>query len=197
LLSLENLYPAMDLVAGTVAASPCPPLPLQVNRTDTKTGKEISGFASSHHVLMQAYTVAMKRDCQRDNKVREIKQTELTGILLAAFCNKDNTSQQLYDACTTFTRDYLHAFMPNRQIPDARFSPYEDIACDTYKTNKVICSCCEHLAGLIYYDEGGANEYEDVLEPFKDMPFSQILQEYAKVHIGRALNIPSIIEIEE
>jgi hypothetical protein len=187
----------MDLVAGTVAASPCPPLPLLINRTDTKTGKDVPGFASSHHILMEAMTHAMARDNPKENKIREIRQTELTNILLAEFCNKLNTPLKLYDACTTFTRNYLHSFIPHRTVPDARFAHYEDVSCDTYTKNHMVRSCCEHLAGLIFYDKGGEIEYDDILEPFKNMPFSQILQEYAKVHTSRSLEIPSIIEVDE
>ena len=111
----------MDLVAGTVAASPCPPLPLLINRTDTKTGKDVLGFASSHHILMEAMTHSMARDDPKENKIREIRQTELTNVLQAEFCNKLNNSQQLYDACTTFTRNNLHSFIPHQTVPDARF----------------------------------------------------------------------------
>ena len=187
----------MDLVAGIVAASPCPPLPLQIMRPDTKTGKDIPGFASSHHLLMQGYIHAMKRDNQHDNSIREKKQIELTTALLNAFCNEKNSSDHLYNSCTTYTRSYLHAFMPNRDVPDARFPQYDDIACDTYETNPIIRSCCEHLAGLIYYDESGEKEYDDILEPFKNMPFSQVLKKYAEVHTKRSLNIPSIMEIPD
>ena len=187
----------MELIGSTVAASPCPPLPLQINRTDSKTGKDVVGFASSHHILMQAMSHAVARDNPKENKVRELTQIDLTNTLLVEFCNKLNTPQNLYDACTSFTRNYLHSFLPDRTVPDARFANYDDIACDTYNSNKMIASCSEHLAGLVYFDEGGENEYDDLLEPLKNMPFSQILQEYAKVHIARSLNIPSIIEVDE
>ena len=187
----------MELVAGTVAASPCPPLPLLINRSDTKTGKDVPGFASSHHILMEAMTHAMARDSPKENKIRQIRQTELTNILPAEFCNKLNTPQNLYDACTSFTRNYLHCFLPKRSVPDARFANYADIACDTYNSNKMIASCAEHLAGLMFYDEDGKKEYDDCLEPLKNMPFSQILQEYANVHVNRSLEIPSIMEVDE
>jgi hypothetical protein len=147
---------------------------------------------------MQAISHASSRDNPKDNKVRELTQIDLTNTLLMEFCNKLNTPQNLYDACTSFTRNYLHSFLPARNVPDARFAAYEDIACDTYTSNKMIANICEHLAGLMFYDQDGKKEYDDCLEPLKNMPFSQILQEYAKVHINRSLEkTTSIIEVDE
>jgi hypothetical protein len=187
----------MDLLGSVVAANPCPPLPLQVMRTDTKTGKKIDGFANTHHVLMQAYMHAMQRNCLKDNTEREKTQTDLTTTFQNAFSNPSNDPEKLYSACTTFTRSYLHAFMPNRPMVDARFAPYDDIASDTYTKNTIIKSSCEHLAGLIFYDEGGERTYEEVLEPLKNMPFSEVLAKYAEVHTARSVDIPSITEITE
>ena len=51
----------MDLLGSVVAANPCPPLPLLVNRPDAKTGRPTDGFGNTHHVLMQAYAHAMHR----------------------------------------------------------------------------------------------------------------------------------------
>ena len=140
----------MDLLGSIVAASPCPPLPLQVNRKDCHTGKDIIGFANTHHILMQAYVHAMNRDCKKDNEEREKTQIELTRVLQLAFCDPTKSPEQLYNSCTTFTRAYLHAFMPERNSIDARFPPFSEIACDSSKTNNIIRSACEHLAGLIY-----------------------------------------------
>jgi hypothetical protein len=187
----------MDLLGSIVAASPCPPLPLQVMRPDSKTGKEIVGFANTHHILMQAYVHAMRRNCEKDNAQREKTQTSLTNVLLAEFCDESNNSEQLYNACTTFTRAYIHAFMPLRPIVDARFAPYDEIASDTYGKNPIIRSCCEHLAGLIYYDENGTRNYDEILEPLKTMSFSQVLAKYAQVHITRSVGIPTLTDITE
>jgi hypothetical protein len=187
----------MDLLGTIVAANPCPPLPLQVKRRDLRSDKDIDGFANTHHVLMQAYVHAMQRDCVKDNAQREKTQTELTCVLQSAFCDPSNDSEKLYNSCTTFTRAYLHAFMPNRPVMDARFASYEDVASDTYTNNPIIRSACEHLAGLKFYDEGGERTYDAILEPLKTMPFSQVLSKYAEVHTTRSIDIPSITEIVE
>ena len=185
----------MDLLGTMVAALPCPPLPLQVIRKDCHTGKDIDGFANTHHVFMQAFVHAMRRDCEKDNTKREKTQIELTRALQSAFCDPTMTPEKLYNSCTTFTRAYLHAFMPERSSQDARFAQYSDIACDTYNNNNIIRCACEHLSGLIYYDEGGSRTFEDILTPLKDMQFSQILLKYAEVHTQRSLEIPTITEI--
>ena len=83
-------------------------------RPDTKDGKLIVGFANTHHILMQAYVHAMRRNCEKDNVQREKTQTALTNVLLTEFCDESNNSEQLYNACTTFTRAYIHAFMPDK-----------------------------------------------------------------------------------
>ena len=187
----------MDLLGSIVAANPCPPLPLQVTRKDAHTGRDIVGFANTHHVLMQAYVHAMNRDCVEDNSQREKTQIELTRVLQLAFSDPSKSPEQLYNSCTTFTRAYLHAFMPKRDVMDARFPPFDDIACDSSKNNNIIRCACEHLAGLIYYDEGGSRTYEEILSPLKDMQYSRILSKYAEVHTARLIDTPTITEIME
>ena len=187
----------MDLLGGIVAANPCPPLPLQVKRTDSKTGEQIDGFASSHHVLMQAYIHAMRRNNAKDNKQREITQTQLTALLQQSFCDNSNYPEKMYNSCTTFTRAYLLAFMPERKVMDARFASYSDIEHDTYSNNPTVRASCEHLAGLMFYDEGGCETYENIISPLKTMPYSQVLSKYAELHIARCATMPHINEIIE
>ena len=187
----------MDLPGGIVAASPCPPLPLQIRRNDSKTGEMIDGFANTHHVLMQAYVHAMRRNCASDNKQRETTQKELTSVLQKAFCDKTMSTEQLYNSCATFTRAYLHAFMPNRPVMDARFSAYSDVASDTYANNPIVRASCEHLAGLMFYDEGGTTTYEHLISPLKTMPYSQVLAKYAELHIARCADLPNVEEVVE
>ena len=187
----------MDLLGGIVAANPCPPLPLQVKRIDSKTGEQIDGFASSHHVLMQAYVHAMRRDNAKDNKQREVTQTQLTALLQQSCCDNLKSPEKLYNSCCTFTRAYLHAFMPDRKVMDERFAPYSDIALDTFYSNPTVRASCEHLAGLMFYDEGGCETYENLISPLKTMPYSQVLSKYAELHIARCAVLPSIKEIIE
>ena len=169
-----------------------------VKRTDTKTGDPIDGFANTHHILMQAYSHAMQRNNAKDNARRMVTQTQLTDVLMDAF-KADGVQtggatdpdplpdpEKLYEACTTFTRNYLHAFLPDRGVPDARFAPYDDVSGDSYRTNPIVRAACEHLAGMIYYDEGGAREYDDVLEPLKGLRYAGVLCKYGEVHRGRA-----------
>ena len=187
----------MDLLGSIIAASPCPPLPIQVKRIDNVSGLPIIGYANSHHILMQAYIHAMNRNHAKDNEQREITQKALTAVLNTAFCELEEDPEKIYNSCTTFTRAYLHAFMPNRDVLDARFASYSDVASDTYNNNPIVRSSCEHLAGLIFYDESGTVPYDTILTPFKTIPFSDVLREYSKVHIARNQEIPKIHSITE
>ena len=199
----------MDLLGSVVAANPCPPLPLLVNRTDSKTGRPIDGFGNTHHVFMQAYTHAMQRGNEKANAKRMAAQTELTQVLMRAFhadgmqtgivtdADPLPNPEGLYEACTTFTRSYLHAFMPDRPVPDARFAAYDDVSTDSYRTNPIVRASCEHLAGMIYYDEGGERAFADVLSPLKRMQFSEILCKYAEVHRARAMATPPVNCVED
>jgi hypothetical protein len=198
----------MDLLGSVVAANPCPPLPLKCTRRDPATHKSVDGFANTHHVLMQAYAFAMQRNCVTDNVQREKTQTELTNVFVAAFRGPLDSNdvtppdpEQLYVAATTFTRAYLHSFMPSRPVPDARFAPYDEISSSTYENNPVVKAACEHLAGMIFYDEypdadadpvldeNGVQveqrSYDTVLTSLKMMPFSAVLCKYAEVHRAR------------
>jgi len=201
----------MDLLGSVVAANPCPPLPLLVNRTDSKTGRPIDGFGNTHHVLMQAYSHAMQRGNEKANAERMATQTALTEVLMQAF-HADGPAtapgavadpdplpnpEALYTACTTFTRNYLHAFMPDRPVPDARFAAYDDVSTDSYGGNPIVRASCEHLAGMIYYDEGGTRPFEDVLAPLKRMQFSGVLCKYGEVHRARAAATAVANSVEE
>jgi hypothetical protein len=185
----------MDLLGSVVAANPCLPLPLQITRIDKHTGKQIVGFANTHHVLMQAYQHAINRNNIKDNAVRENTQIELTHIFIKAFTNPNRDPKALYEAATTFTRAYLHSFMPARSVPDARFAPYEDIAFDTYAKNTIVAAACEHLAGMIFYDEDGVRSYQEVLADLKNLRFSEILDKYAEVHTARSVDVPTLVEV--
>jgi hypothetical protein len=203
----------MDLLGSVVAALPCPPLPLKCIRTDPATDRQIEGFANTHHVLMQAYAFAIKRDCAKDNAQREKTQIALTNVFVTAFqCDKTPNPEELYSAATTFTRAYLHSFMPNRPVPDARFAPYDEICFNTHDSNPVVRAACEHLAGMIFYDEYpdadaaavidadgvevNSRSYQEVLESLKMMPFSEIISKYAEVHRGRR-ELQPVIEMLE
>jgi hypothetical protein len=185
----------MDMLGAVVAALPCPPLPLQVTRTDRETGKAGIGFTNTHHVLMQAYAHAIQRDCVKDNDTRQKTQIELTNVLLDSF-KAHSDPEMLYEAGTTFTRNYLHAFMPKRSIPDARFAPYDEVASSCYENNPIVRASCEHLAGLMYYDGGGGTDYENLLEPLKGLPFSIILCKYAELHRARSI-VPTLVELAD
>jgi len=184
----------MDLIGSVIAAHPCPPLPLQCTRVDKQTDRPILGFANTHHILMQTCLHAMRRDCASDNERRQKEQTELTGVFLAAFRGSTETPGQppdpetLYKAATVFTRGYLRSFMPDRaNVPDARFAPFDEVSSSTYQNNPLVRASCEHLAGLIYYDRGGEEPYDDLLAPLKHVPFSGILSKYADVHRARGI----------
>jgi hypothetical protein len=155
---------------------------------------------------MQAYAHAMQRANKKDDARRMVAQTALTEVLMQAF-HADAAQvggaaahgalpspETLYEACTTFTRNYLHAFMPDRQVPDARFARYDEMSSDTYSTNPIVRASCEHLAGMIYYDEGGEREYEDVLEPLKALRYAAVLCRYGAVHRGRASTARHVVE---
>jgi hypothetical protein len=209
----------MDLVASVVAANPCPPLPLQCMRRNHATGELVSGFANTHHVLMQAYAYAMQRDCVKENAVRQETQTQLTNVFITAFTATSATDsqqspdpQELYAAASTFTRSYLHSFMPNRTVPDARFAPYDEISYGTYENNAVVRGACEHLAGMIFYDECPVGTehvfdtndvitpqrpYDQILESLKQLPFSAILCKYADVHRNRMTGTCGIVDITD
>jgi hypothetical protein len=193
----------MDLIGSVIAANPCPPMPLQCTRINPATGNPGVGFLNTHHVLMQAYAHAMQRDNQKENTVRKQSQEVLTQTLLASFTNDaiSKDSEKLYIACSTFTRSYIHAFMPNRPMPDTRFAPYEMICSNTYETNPIVQAACEHLAGMIYYDENNEatvqRPYSEVLESLKSQPFSSLLRKYADVHIGRMKEGANLVEITD
>jgi hypothetical protein len=141
----------------------------------------------------------MQRGNEKANAERMATQTALTQVLMQAFRADGRTAapgavadpdplpdpEGLYAACTTFTRNYLHAFMPDRPVPDARFAAYDDVSTDSYKSNPIVRASCEHLAGMIYYDEGGTRPFEDVLAPLKRIQFSGVLCKYAEVHRAR------------
>jgi hypothetical protein len=211
----------MDLLGSVVAANPCPPLPLKCTRRDPANDRLVEGFANTHHVLMQAYAFAMQRNCTKDNLQREQTQTDLTNVFVNVFRGATNNGnvpepEELYTAATTFTRAYIHSFMPNRPVPDARFAPYEEISFNTHDSNPVVKASCEHLAGMIFYDEypdtgpetvfdeNGCNmgfkqehrSYADVLNSLKMLPFSEILCKYAAVHRERHLLHPGIEILE-
>lgn len=190
----------LDLLGSVVAANPCPPLPLKCTRRDPATDRHVDGFANTHHVLMQAYAFAIQRNSATDNAQREVSQTKLTNTFLTAF-RSTLSPEKLYDASTIFTRSYLHSFMPDRPIPDARFAPYEEISSSTHDNNPIVKAACEHLAGMIYYDEYPNADaadvleedgmqvqhrsYETILNSLETLPFSEILSKYAEVHVGR------------
>jgi hypothetical protein len=191
----------MDLIGTTIAALPMPPLPLMVNRTD-KDGKPVPGYANTHHVLQQAVVHAMRRDCKKENSVRQQMQIQLTNTFLATFRDPSQTPEALYSEATTFTRQYLHSFMPDRPIPDARFAPYDEIHTSVYGNNPLVRSSCEHLAGLMFYNEAGVRPYDEVLADLKALPFSILLSKYRDVHITRGVEeennrIHQIVEILE
>lgn len=201
----------LDLLGSVVAANPCPPLPLKCTRKDPATDRHVEGFANTHHVLMQAYAFAIQRDSALDNAQREITQTKLTHAFITAF-QSNVPPEKLYDAATTFTRSYLHSFMPNRPVPDARFAPYDEISSCTYENNPIVKAACEHLSGMIYYDEypdenasasfddAGVQvqcrSYEEILDSLKNVAFSEVLHKYAQVHMGRQQASPGIEELE-
>jgi hypothetical protein len=194
---------SMDLLGSVIAANPCPPMPLQCTRLDPANGKPIVGYLNTHHILMQAYAHAMQRDNQKENTERKNTQEILTQSLLTSF-TEATTSQdpeKLYMACSTFTRSYIHAFMPKRPMLDARFAPYDEVCKDTYEKNPVVHAACEHLAGMIFYDEhNGTSEkrpYAEVLESLKCEPFSSVLCKYADVHNRRMKEGATLIEIED
>jgi len=191
----------MDLIGTTIAALPMPPLPLMVNRTD-KTGKQVAGYANTHHVLQQAVVHAMRRDCKKENMVRQVKQVQLTNVFMVTFRDPSQTPEVLYREATSFTRQYLHSFMPDRSVPDARFAPYDEIHTSTYYNNPLVRSSCEHLAGLMYYNEAGVRSYDEVLVDLKTLPFSTLLTKYRDVHIARGVEeendkIHQIVELAE
>ena len=128
----------MDLLGSIVAANPCPPLPLQVMREDCHAGDDIYSFANTHHVLMQAYVHAMRRDCVKDNEQREKTQIELTQTLQSALCDSQKDPNKIYNSCTKFTLAYLHSCMPERPVIDSGFAPYSDVASGTYTNNNII-----------------------------------------------------------
>lgn len=202
----------MDLIGSVIAANPCPPLPLQCIRRDPATEKPMVGFLNTHHVLMQAYAYAMQRDCQKENMQRQETQTELTRVLVSEFTQSSDPPdpEKLYTASGTFTRSYLHSFMPKRQVPDARFAPYDDVCNDTYTNNAIVRSSCEHLAGMIFYDECpvgehvvrdehgtavGQRSYDEILESLKTRPFSKLLCNYSEVHRARMAQETGLVEI--
>ena len=193
----------MDLLGSVIAAHPCPPLPLQCTRVDKQTDRPMSGFANTHHILMQTCLHAMRRDCASDNVRRQREQTELTGVFLGVFRGSTETPATLYTAATVFTRGYLRSFMPDRtNVPDARFAPFDEVSSSTYQNNPLVRSSCEHLAGLLYYDRGGEVPYDDLLAPLKHVPFSGILSKYAEVHRARGVleeaeSVHSVSEITD
>jgi hypothetical protein len=199
----------MDLIGSVIAANPCPPMPVQCMRKHPATDKMVPGFLNTHHVLMQAYAHAMQRDCARENLQRQQTQTELTRVFMTAFAGGGSANpEKLYAAASVFTRCYLHSFMPNRPIPDARFAPYDEVSTSTYDNNPIVRASCEHLAGMIFYDECPAGEegqqqqqqqqqrsYADIVASLKTLPFSQILCMYAAVHRGRFTAASSVVEM--
>ena len=189
----------MDLLGSVVAAIPCPPLPLQCVRRNPITETTGVGFANTHHILFQAVTFAMQRDNKKDNVRREHTQKLLTSDLQKALQKSPPPcAEKIYDSCTAFTRSYLHAFMPDRKFEaDARFAPYDEIKSDTYMNNPIVRASCEHLAGMIFYDNDGTPEYDETLEPLKKLCFSQILERYAKVHASRAVGESGVHEVFE
>ena len=198
----------MDLIGSVIAANPCPPLPLQGMRIDPETDKPVIRFINTHHILMQSYAFAMQRDSQNENLIRKTTQTELTRVFMTVFANTSEppNPEKLYDAAGKFTREYLHSFLPKMRIPDARFAPYDEIARSTSKNNPIVYGTCEHLAGLMYYDERQVGEdvvlgaddtvveqrpYADILTSLKDLPYSTLLCMYADVHRERMLLVGS------
>jgi hypothetical protein len=202
----------MDLIGSVIAANPCPPMPMQCNRMDPATGKPGVGFLNTHHVLMQAYAHAMQRDNQKENAERQNMQKILTGTFIASFTDGNGPPDpvKLYNAAGTFTRSYLHSFMPMRPIPDARFAPYEEVHKSTYGNNPIVRASCEHLAGMIFYDECPVGDdilhdehgvaiqqrpYDEILESLKREPFSSVLCKYADVHRARMTDVATLVEI--
>ncbi|KAJ1470484.1 hypothetical protein T484DRAFT_1753836 [Baffinella frigidus] len=184
-------------------------MPVCCMRKEPGTDRKVPGFLNTHHVLMQAYAHAIQRDNENENTRRQVTQTELTRAFVAQFTSANADPEKLYTAAGTFTRSYLHSFMPDRLIPDARFAPYDEIATSTYEKNPVVQAACEHLAGMIFYDECPVgNEtvadaveqrpYKEVLDSLKCLPFSTILSIYAAVHRGRMQDaLPTLTELAQ
>jgi hypothetical protein len=176
----------MDLIASTVAAVVVPPLALMATRIEPNTDRRIAGYANSHHLFQQAMIHAMRRECPSENEVRQATQIHLTNVFLEAFRTSE-APETLYTACTDFTRGYLISFMPSRaNSTDVRFAPYDEVRYSGYE-NPVTRSACEHLAGLIYYDEGGARQYGEVLGTLKNLKLAEILSKYREVHLARGM----------
>ncbi|KAJ1468557.1 hypothetical protein T484DRAFT_1755024 [Baffinella frigidus] len=194
----------MDLIGAVIAANPCPPLPLKAMRHDRATEQDVEGYLNTHHILMQSYAFAIQRNNPGENLIRQATQTELTNVLMATFASTSEppNPEKLYTAAGTFTRNYLHSFMPKMPVPDARFAPYDEIARCTFGNNPIVHAACEHLAGMIYYDECpvgedvvidtmgnvvGQRSYADVLKSLENLPYSTVLCKYADVHRGRMI----------
>ena len=194
----------MDLIGSVIAAIPCPPLPLQTTRVDPETGRQTIRFINTHHILMQSFAFAIQRDNQSENVIRKNTQTELTRVFMTVFASTSEppNPEKLYNAAGKFTREYLHSFLPKMQIPDARFAPYDEISGNTSENNPIVSGACEHLAGLMYYDECLVGEdavldvdgivveqrpYADILKSLKYLPYSTLLCMYSEVHRGRML----------
>jgi len=157
-----------------------------INRVD-RNGKPVAGYANTHHILQQAMVHAMRRDCTMENAVRLQKQVQLTDVFLKAFRDPSQTPEALYVEAGSFTRQYLHSFMPDRTVPDARFAPYDEIRTSTYGNNPIVRSTCEHLAGLMFYNEAGVRPYDEVLTPLKTLAYADILSMYRDVHVARGV----------
>jgi len=187
----------MDLLGSVVAALPCPPLSLQCVRRNPVTETTGIGYANTHHILFQAVTFAMQRDNEKDNIQRAQTQTVLTNDFQKALQETPTPCEEkIYESCTRFTRAYLHAFMPDRKFEaDARFAPYDVIKDDTYTNNPIVRAACEHLAGMIFYDNSGKPDYAETLEPLKKLRFKELLKRYAKIHTSRAVGESGVHEI--
>ena len=114
---------ARELRAMTMAAFPCPPLPM--------IGATLHGdeaIVNSHDLLSFLMNTAARRDAQAENEARIYKQTKLYEKYFAAL------EGDLWDAMTRFTREYMmtytHAMHYLRFVPfDAATPPIKRQVC--------------------------------------------------------------------
>ena len=126
-----------ELDASTVAAMPCPPLPVLVTGADSQEEK-----AFPSHTIMKSI---LHRMSQRTDDSEKIDYTvRLKAIAETLFATIDTqgehiTTQQAYEAFCTYMRQVLLASRPVH--PDIRFLPLEH----TCKGDTMHKATCDHM----------------------------------------------------
>lgn len=150
-----------EIRAMTMAAFPCPPLPVERG-------------SSSHDLIAFLIDVAARRNMPAENTRRKELQEQITAAYLEELVNSEP-----FDAMTKFTRNYALSYTPNAH--DIRFNPFDTMCPMLHE------QVCSWLAAQHILDgDASASGFS-----FSHLPPAKLLEACADVILKRKAKGPS------